>query len=103
MLVVTAHTRCRPDARRAFIDAAGLLIAVSRDEPGCLDYSLLEVVDEPNHFVCFEHWQDDAALEAHLGSAALASYRAAVADLIDSRWATVHQSTAFRLNPSPKE
>jgi quinol monooxygenase YgiN len=35
-------------------------------EPGCLNYTLMEVIDEPGRFLTCERWTDKAALEAHM-------------------------------------
>jgi quinol monooxygenase YgiN len=35
-------------------------------EPGCLGYTLLEVIGEPGRFLTFERWTDKAALEGHM-------------------------------------
>jgi quinol monooxygenase YgiN len=38
----------------------------SAKEPGCLSYTLLEVIAEPGRFLTFERWTDKAALDAHM-------------------------------------
>ena len=38
----------------------------SAKEPGCLVYSLMEVIGEPGRFLTFERWTDKAALDAHM-------------------------------------
>ena len=38
----------------------------SAKEPGCLVYTLMEVMAEPGRFLTFERWTDKAALEAHM-------------------------------------
>lgn len=35
-------------------------------EPGCLIYTLMEVIAEPGRFLTFERWKDKAALDAHM-------------------------------------
>ena len=35
-------------------------------EPGCLVYTLMEVIGEPGRFLTFERWKDKAALDAHM-------------------------------------
>jgi quinol monooxygenase YgiN len=35
-------------------------------EPGCLGYTLLEVIAEPGRFLTFERWTDKKALEGHM-------------------------------------
>ena len=38
----------------------------SAKEPGCLVYTLMEVIGEPGRFLTFERWADKAALDAHM-------------------------------------
>ena len=38
----------------------------SAKEPGCLVYTLMEVIGEPGRFLTFERWKDKAALEGHM-------------------------------------
>ena len=38
----------------------------SAKEPGCLVYTLMEVIGEPGRFLTFERWTDNAALDAHM-------------------------------------
>ena len=38
----------------------------SAKEPGCLVYTLMEVIGEPGRFLTFERWTDKAALDAHV-------------------------------------
>src|SRR5262245_5739247 len=38
------------------------------NEPGCKNYTLLEVLSEPGHFYSFEAWVDRAALDGHMTS-----------------------------------
>src|SRR6516164_8893168 len=50
-------------------DLRGLLVPFaekSAKEPGCLVYTLMEVIGEPGRFLTFERWKDKAALEAHM-------------------------------------
>ncbi len=41
------------------------LVPLSREEPGCLQYDVHRVADDPRSFVLWERYVDDAALEAH--------------------------------------
>jgi quinol monooxygenase YgiN len=38
----------------------------SAKEPGCLVYTLMEVIGEPGRFLTFERWTDKSALDAHM-------------------------------------
>ena len=41
---------------------------LARAEPGCLQYEVHQHADDPNTFVLFERYVDEAALEAHAAS-----------------------------------
>ena len=43
----------------------------SAKEPGCLQYTLLEVISEPGRFLTFERWTDKAALDGHMVTPAI--------------------------------
>ena len=44
------------------------LAPLSRAEPGCVQYEVHRQADDPNAFVLFERYVDEAALEAHTAS-----------------------------------
>ena len=41
------------------------LVPLSRGEPGCLQYDVHRLADEPRVFVLWERYADEPALEAH--------------------------------------
>jgi quinol monooxygenase YgiN len=65
-LVATMKTReGRSDELREVLEE---LVDGSRAEAGCLQYLLLQNVDDPDEFTIIEEWRDDAALGAHASS-----------------------------------
>jgi quinol monooxygenase YgiN len=49
-------------------EAAGLLRPLrdgSRSEPGCITFDVARSNDDPNVFVLYEEWRDQAALDEH--------------------------------------
>ena len=46
-------------------DALRTLVPLTRQEPGCLDYTLFERIDSPGTFYMRESFRDQAALDAH--------------------------------------
>lgn len=66
MRVLVARYRVRPGHGDEVED---LLVrmgeAVAGDEPGCLLYRAIRLVDDPDGFVLYEEYEDQAALEAH--------------------------------------
>uniref|UniRef100_B8HSM4 Antibiotic biosynthesis monooxygenase n=1 Tax=Cyanothece sp. (strain PCC 7425 / ATCC 29141) TaxID=395961 RepID=B8HSM4_CYAP4 len=45
------------------------LVKPTRQEPGCIQYDLLQDETCPNSFTFVEEWESHAALETHLNSA----------------------------------
>lgn len=62
MIAVLVATPGRRDDLRAALTG---LVAPTRREPGCRDYRLFELADEPGTFQMHEQFDDEAALEAH--------------------------------------
>jgi quinol monooxygenase YgiN len=46
----------------------GRLASLSRLEPGCLGFEACRSNDDPNVFVLFERWADQAALDTHFAT-----------------------------------
>ncbi|KJY81871.1 antibiotic biosynthesis monooxygenase [Vibrio galatheae] len=60
------------------------LIDKTRAEQGCINYDLHQEQQNPAHFVFYENWHSEAALETHLASEHIANYSAAVEGAIKS-------------------
>ena len=75
-LTVVAKLRAAPgkgDALAAFLKEQCGVVRAS--EPGCLAYRLHRAKDDPDVFLFYEAFVDDAAFEAHRQSPHLAEYR----------------------------
>jgi len=75
---VTVIARIRAAAGKG--DALGALLVeqagvVRRSEPGCLAYRVHRSLKDPELFVFYETYADDAAFELHRKSPHLAAYR----------------------------
>ena len=55
----------RPGQEAALQAALTLLTRQSREEAGCLEYTLLEDRDDPARLSIYERWADTAAIDAH--------------------------------------
>ncbi len=51
----------------------------SREEEGCLGYTVAADVDHPGRVLIYEHWTDEAKLSAHFRTEHIATFRAAMA------------------------
>jgi quinol monooxygenase YgiN len=64
-VVVAGTFRLPPESLAALAPHLATVIAETRKEAGCLTYSYGVDVEDPGLFRVFEHWRDQAALEAH--------------------------------------
>jgi (4S)-4-hydroxy-5-phosphonooxypentane-2,3-dione isomerase len=60
------------------------------DEPGCRQFDVLRVKDQPNRVMLYEIYDDDAAFAAHIKMPHVAAFFAAAKELIVKQ-------TAYRL------
>jgi quinol monooxygenase YgiN len=63
---VIAEINAKTGSESALRDLLLPFAKSSRKEPGCLVYTLMEVIAEPGRFLTFERWTSKAALEAHM-------------------------------------
>lgn len=68
---VIAEINAKPGSESALRDLLVPFAKSSRREPGCLGYTLMEVISEPGRFLTFERWTNKAALEAHMVTPAI--------------------------------
>ncbi len=65
MLIVRVRVQVQPDKRQRFIDISTPLIAQTNAEPGCLFYSCYQDLADPNQFMFYEEYEDEAAIAYH--------------------------------------
>jgi (4S)-4-hydroxy-5-phosphonooxypentane-2,3-dione isomerase len=78
MYIVNVHVHVQPEHREGFIEAPLDNARNTIREPGNLRFDVLQELDDPNRFVIYEAYRDDAALAAHKASAHYARWAAAV-------------------------
>ena len=75
-VTVVARLRAAPgkaDALAALLtEQCGVILG---SEPGCLEYRVHRAADDPQAFLFYETYVDDAAFDAHRKSPHLAEYR----------------------------
>ena len=76
MLLVTGTFRLDPDRLHAARPIMAQMIAASRGEDGCLDYSYAEDVVDRGLIRVTELWQDEATFARHVATPHLAAWRA---------------------------
>lgn len=77
---IVARVAAKPDQVDAVREILLGLIQPTRDEPGCINYLLLQNETDPTDFTFVELWRDRSAFEAHLETP---HFKAAAARLQD--------------------
>lgn len=65
MFVTLVHVHVKPDHVEAFIDATRANHEASVREPGNVRFDVLRSVEDPNRFLVYEWYADEAAALAH--------------------------------------
>ena len=65
MLVVRVLVQVKSEKRQQFIDISTSLIAQTNNEPGCLFYSCYQDLVDPNKFLFYEEYENQAAIDFH--------------------------------------
>lgn len=67
-LRVVARITAQPDQVEPLKAVLSELIEPTRQEPGCIQYELLQNLADPTDFTFVETWETEAALDSHLAS-----------------------------------
>ncbi len=65
------------------------LVAPTLAEPGAITYEFYRDLDDPSLFLCFEHWESRAAMDAHGSTPHVAAFLAEFGPLIE-KWEYNH-------------
>jgi len=106
MHVVCVYVHVKPEHREEFIRATLENGRGTIQEPGNLRFDILQSADDPNRFLLYEVYRDEAGMKAHKETAHYATWRATVEPWMaaprqgvayrslfpksDSQWATRH-------------
>ncbi len=97
-LIIGGTVRLPPENLDAFRPHMLEMLAASRAEDGCLQYSYAEDVAEPGLIRVFEIWRDQAALDAHFKTAHLLRWRAHCQDFkVSDRRLMAYETAAERV------
>ncbi|MFJ4682987.1 putative quinol monooxygenase [Streptomyces sp. NPDC091377] len=81
-LIALARVKAKTSERAALHNALAALVAPSRAEEGCLDYTLFELQEEPGTFYVRETWADQAALDFHRATPHFQAFAARFGELL---------------------
>jgi quinol monooxygenase YgiN len=67
-LRVIARVKARPGKADELLSVLSSLVELTRKEPGCISYRLLQNNQDPADFAFVEEWQSSTALESHFAT-----------------------------------
>ena len=67
-LRVIVRIKARPDKVNELLSVLSSLVEPTRKEVGCLSYELLQHNEDPTDLTLVEEWQNENALELHIGT-----------------------------------
>ena len=79
MHVVCVHVHVKPEDRDAFIEATLENARETVKEPGNLRFDVNQRLDDPDRFILYEVYRDEAGMNAHKETPHYATWRDAVA------------------------
>jgi autoinducer 2-degrading protein len=79
MYIVCIHVHVKPECCEAFIEASRENAQNTIQEPGNLRFDVLQQADDPNRFLLYEIYRDEAGMKAHKETAHYARWAEAVA------------------------
>ncbi len=82
ILISIAVLKAKPGQREQLRQSLLALIEPTRAEPGCLDYVLFELRDEPGTFYMREAFTSPAALDLHKATPHFQAFAAKAGDLL---------------------
>jgi quinol monooxygenase YgiN len=83
MIMIAGHTRVKTDRLDDVLDAAREMAALSRREPGCVDYRFAIDIEDPSVVRIFERWESQAALDAHFATNHFVDFSALIVDVVE--------------------
>lgn len=81
-LIIIAIAQAKPGYEAALVKAQSELIAIVRQQPGCIRYELNESLEQPGQVVFVERWRDRAAWESHMRGPHMDAFRAKAGSMI---------------------
>jgi (4S)-4-hydroxy-5-phosphonooxypentane-2,3-dione isomerase len=86
MFVLVVSLRVRPGKDRQFLAAIEANATASlRDEPGCRRFDVLRDNADPQHYLLYEVYDDEAAFQAHRAMPHFPVWRRAAAECVDEQ------------------
>jgi quinol monooxygenase YgiN len=84
MLIVTAKVKLQSGKADEFIEAARAMQAKVVNDPGAIQYSLHRSTIDPDQFIFYERYEDEAAFAYHLSTDHLKAFGATIDPLMEA-------------------
>jgi quinol monooxygenase YgiN len=96
-LIIAGTVRVPPENLERFKPHMLAMLAASRAEDGCIEYSYAVDVAQPGLVRIYEAWRDQDALDAHFKTPHMATWRAAWPEFgVSDRRLTLYEIAAER-------
>ncbi len=81
MITLIVTIQIKPDHKKAFMESMmGDARGSNKDEPGCLQFDVVQDNEDPNRIHLYEVYRDQAALDAHRKAPHYTKWRETVKD-----------------------
>jgi quinol monooxygenase YgiN len=85
MFIITAKLTVKPERKTDLIRLAKDLVKHSREEEGCLNYSVFVDQVSENTLLFYEEWANQEAIERHSATAHFKAFMDSIPELIASQ------------------
>jgi (4S)-4-hydroxy-5-phosphonooxypentane-2,3-dione isomerase len=99
MIIACVHVHVKAEHRDAFIAACLENAKNTVKEPGALRFDVLQQADDPNRFLLYEVYRDEAGAKAHKATAHYARWAETVKDWMAEQRYSVKYTPLFPENP----
>jgi quinol monooxygenase YgiN len=81
MIVISGIITLDPANNNRMVELTSTLVAATRAEPGNIAYEYTNDPTDPSRWRVFEEWEDEDAINAHMGSEHMAAFLGAAGEL----------------------
>lgn len=81
-LIIIARAQAKAGFEAVLVAEQTALVALSRQQPGCIAYELHEDLEQPGKVLFYERWADRVSWENHIAGAHSVAFRAKAGDWV---------------------
>lgn len=95
MYIITAKLTAKPECKDPLMALARDLVNHSREEQGCISYTMYTETMQENKLLFLEEWRDRQAIDQHFETPHFKTFVAGIGDLIsDEPIISIHEIAA---------